>query len=536
MNEEVEIVPQQDEQPSDDKIYAGYNFSAMRRELTLDKVWHRRTWGEIFKHFFTALIISAIPTFYDMFTDSYAAKSFIQGANYTKYVTNLSDPAFHENCVYLGRNGEYEEIECFETDVIWGGVTVLLIFLPGTFFAGYVSRIISDLTQNKVGCCTLYWPLLLPSMLCFPVVLILAKLVGLITPGPEWKGATIWLTSMEGELESSLQLLLTLFFSRADRKPAWWQVASLVASMVLVTKTSIAHHLRFDGLSAKEELKKSAFLLPLFLSNTSFKILSLAISLALLRHWAFLVSFLLPIIFIGCVGSKWGHLYGGAQDHLTNLVMIYNRIWIKTMKQRMTNCVFNYIVWICTHAIVLTALVVAANCYPDTYVYNLNDLVWEDESTNNTSLPLTNTTQASINATTFNSTMDDPGSIGDQVLHSFFDGYQLSSRALVQNLPLLNGLYVGILVTIALHGGLFYWQIWKPFENNDEVDKKENGEKEEEEKIEFEKNGQKRLQHKYPLVNPIESKPEETEEMNTLLSRRDYNVEKEKNIKALSKE
>ena len=169
-----------------------------------------------------------------------------------------------------------------------------------------------------------------------------------------------------------MQLLLTLFiiFSRADRRPAWWQVASLVASMVLVTKTAIAHHLSREGLSAKEELKKTASLLPLFLSNTTFKILSLAISLALLRHWGVLVSFLLPIIFIVCVGSKWGHLSGGVQDHLTNLVMIYGVDVIKTEKQRMTNCVFNNLVWICTHIIVLTGLVVAANCYPDTYVYN----------------------------------------------------------------------------------------------------------------------------------------------------------------------
>ena len=121
---------------------------------------------------------------------------------------------------------------------------------------------------------------------------------------------------------------------------------------------------------------------------------------------------------------------------------------------------------ICTHTIVLTALVVVANCYPDTYVNNWGDLFWEDESTNNTSLPLTNTTQASINATTFNSTMDEPSSIGDHVLHSFFDGYQLSSGALVQDLPLLNGLYVGVFVAIALHTGLFYWQMWKPFKDN----------------------------------------------------------------------
>ena len=91
-----------EEQP-DDKIYGGYNFSQIGRELTLDKLWHSRTWSEILKHMLTALVISVIPTFNDVVTDSFAAKSFIQGTNYTKYVANLSDPAFHENCIHVGR-------------------------------------------------------------------------------------------------------------------------------------------------------------------------------------------------------------------------------------------------------------------------------------------------------------------------------------------------------------------------------------------------------------------------------------------------
>ena len=69
----------------------------------VEKLWHRRTWSEIFRHFVTALVISVLPTFFDMYTDAFTAKSFIQGANYTKFVTNLSDPAFHENCIHVGR-------------------------------------------------------------------------------------------------------------------------------------------------------------------------------------------------------------------------------------------------------------------------------------------------------------------------------------------------------------------------------------------------------------------------------------------------
>ena len=154
---------------------------------------------------------------------------------------------------------------------------------------------------------------------------------------------------------------------------------------------------------------------------------------------------------------------------MTKLIMVSKGVWIKDEKQRMYNYVFNNLVWICTHTIVLTGLIIAANYYPDT-VYNWRDLLWQDESTNNTSLPLTNTTWASINANTFNGTTDEPSSIGDQVLHSFFDGYQLSSRALVQNRPLLNGLYVSVLVAIALHASLFYWHMWKPFKNNKDAE------------------------------------------------------------------
>ena len=199
-----------------------------------------------------------------------------------------------------------------------------------------------------------------------------------------------------------------------------------------------------------------------FLSNTTFKILSVAISFALLRLWGVLVSFLLPLFFILCVASKWRYLAAGAPNHTSRLGM-FNHPWINTEKQRMTNCAFNNLVLMCTHTIVLTGLVVSANCCPDTYVYNLGDLPHFSPNS-----------QASIN---------DNATIGEHVLHSFFDGYQLSSRALVQNLPLLNGLYVGILSTIVLHAGLFYWQIWKPFENAEEEEKERDRVKEKENEL-----------------------------------------------------
>merc|ERR1719507_146880 len=93
------------------------------------------------------------------------------------------------------------------------------------------------------------------------------------------------------------------------------------------------------------------------------------------------------------------------------------------------------------------------------------------------------TMMAPFNATTFTTTTDNPesydeyfrGILVESVLH-----YKLSSRALAQNLPLLNGLYVGILFTMALHVGLFYFQMWKPFKAKEEENKEDGEEKENE--------------------------------------------------------
>ena len=86
-----------------DKIYQGINFSLLSRELTVEKIWRKRTWKEILKHFVTALIFGTLGSFIDIGTDGLTARSFIWGTNYTKRVNNLSDPANHDNCVHTAR-------------------------------------------------------------------------------------------------------------------------------------------------------------------------------------------------------------------------------------------------------------------------------------------------------------------------------------------------------------------------------------------------------------------------------------------------
>ena len=144
-----------------DKIYDGINFSAMRGEFTIQKLWRERTWKQILGHFFVALVFGALGSFVDVGTDGFAAKSFINGANYTKRVKNLSDPANHENCVRtgfftsldpgLGPKVEYEEIVCFEKDLYWGWVTLGLMFVPpGLIMAMDGARLIFERKGIKI--------------------------------------------------------------------------------------------------------------------------------------------------------------------------------------------------------------------------------------------------------------------------------------------------------------------------------------------------------------------------------------------------
>ena len=54
---------------------------------------------------------------------------------------------------------------------------------------------------------------------------------------------------------------------------------------------------------------------------------------------------------------------------------------------------------------------------------------------------------------------------------------QISKRpGLVENLPLLNGLYVGILSAMATNAVLFYFQMWRPMVEEEEVEQRKSTE------------------------------------------------------------
>ena len=60
---------------SGDKIYQGINFSVLKNELNVEKLWQDRTWKETLKNFITAFVSGDLGSFVDSSTDGLTAKS-----------------------------------------------------------------------------------------------------------------------------------------------------------------------------------------------------------------------------------------------------------------------------------------------------------------------------------------------------------------------------------------------------------------------------------------------------------------------------
>jgi len=236
----------------------------------------------------------------------------------------------------------------------------------------------------------------------------------------------------------------------SGRKPSSVQIASLLASFVMITKTAIADFLsEKQPMELKDELKATASLLPLFLSNGVFKVLSLAIIATCLRYVPF---FLFLVVKYGPMGLKilWGKIACSPMRFIsedlepTNVHFTTLRLREDsgaTKRQRMESCVLNNFAWGIFHFVVLTCLVKTANTNPDSLNYTVTNLGF------------------SIN-----------GTIGHRTSDINMDGWMSRTQSshiskrpgLVDNLPLLNGLYVGILAAMAINATLFYFQMWKP--------------------------------------------------------------------------
>ena len=167
----------------------------------------------------------------------------------------------------------------------------------------------------------------------------------------------------------------------------------------------------------------------LFLSNGVFKLLSLAIIITCLRKIALVLFFVVAIGFHGLnvlrrrASCCHKHLAGeefGEYHHTTLQVKGDSRA---TKRQKMKSCLLHNIIWGIFYVIILTNLVTAANSNLDSLNYTVTDF--------------------SNNDTEQYQSM------------SRVQSARISKRpGLIENLPLLNGLFIGILSSLATNAVL----------------------------------------------------------------------------------
>ena len=251
----------------------------------------------------------------------------------------------------------YYEVSCHEEDPIWGYLTLALIFLPG------LQASIRLNGKGRYSCL-----LLIFASFLFPVMMVLVKVFSLFNPGSEMEKLTDQITGMEGSFESTFQFLLTVFIilSRGDRSPSNAQLASLLASLVMLVKFQIEEFLKTkqsDKLPFIEKVQRATILLPLFLTNVIFKLGSIAVTGAVLRYWAFLTLPVMYIIAVGvasCAGKrKMSH---GCVLHSVILQVLSRQNagqnW--TAQAGIENFLCNNIAWFCIHPTMLTIFIVIA--------------------------------------------------------------------------------------------------------------------------------------------------------------------------------
>jgi len=207
---------------------------------------------------------------------------------------------------------EWQTYYCLENDTVWAAITFACMHLPAVVLAmcSLLAMVVNG-WGNPVS-----WKILLGTLLLgfipFPMLVLAQQVASLFFP--EDSQMTLFssiLLFSEGALEASPQLLILLYIivSDAERQIPWVQKASIVSSLLTISKTSIGlflsesysrgsksqdilnHSLTLNDSLLKEKnlvgkLSIMAQLSPAFILSLGFKVGSIAVICALLKAYA----------------------------------------------------------------------------------------------------------------------------------------------------------------------------------------------------------------------------------------------------------
>ena len=300
--------------------------------------------------------------------------NFINGTTYTKYVPDFNHSSVNDSqCTYVGPvdsvtndNSSSLKFVCFESDPIWGGVSLAFMFVPGLAVLFFWFPKDHFKGFNYLTC------LALPF---FPIALICVKTIALFNPGPNWKILAERFAVAEGEGESQYQFYLQLFivFSRADRSPSSVQMVTIATSFLMLIKV------RIDAILMKQAPLDTwwsrglrvASLAPRCLAGQVFFAGLMSLLATLLRYWFLIIWFLIifasSLVFNRAIWPKKENTNIRFQKINIGKIQIKEQDIKTEMRDRIAHTMF---------LLVLSAMVITANLSPGLTIPGLFWQVW----------------------------------------------------------------------------------------------------------------------------------------------------------------
>eukprot|EP00092_Neocalanus_flemingeri_P010406 GFUD01011216.1.p1 GENE.GFUD01011216.1~~GFUD01011216.1.p1 ORF type:complete len:524 (+),score=119.10 GFUD01011216.1:163-1734(+) len=381
------------------------DFSVMAKEFNKIELWSERSGTNIRETFAINFLVGLLPTIFDVGMDSLAVNDYLRGTYYVKNGGESNCSGIYPE--YPPKNYSETQTECFEKDPVFGYVTLFFLFFPGMGFSFWTFLNLSnflrgtDYTFRQNACFFIFFtPLTLLVCISFPFQLLAVNLVALLNNGDQWTLLTTKYSIAEGLYDASLQFCVQLFivFTMADRIPSIIQYLSLFGSIVMLAYTRIEAHLLDDGghvMPIREKIIKTLKLIPIFLSNSIFKLGSIGLICSLLRlnamtfYGAFALLWILFYFLFnqGCLSRRYYHLILGVMLHAVSIGKIPGQIKMVqanlgekrhktrakklTTRNQMENIIFQNILWLIINSIMLITLTILANVQPDVTLWTL---------------------------------------------------------------------------------------------------------------------------------------------------------------------
>jgi hypothetical protein len=349
-------------------------------------------------HVVKTIVLGMAFNLFDVYSDVGSGLSHYQPKNVTRlFLANDTVPNY---CIALPSTttgGGQEYYKCLEEDTVWAAITFGCIQLPALVLAllGLVAALFVRCTNptdnegfNKVLAGA---PLLM--IVPFPLLVFTQQVASLFIQSDQMEFISVVFLFGEGALEASPQLLLLVYIivSDAEREIPWIQKASVISSLISISKTAIElyvsesysrgtyptaifrHRDSLDDSIMKDKslcrkLWIMAKLSPAFIISLAFKVGSIAVICALLKVYAVIYLAIGIVITFIVAYNK----YSGLKDEQAGSALFYSLTNTTILaKCPLTDRKSNYklmmavsITWLILHTTTLVTLMIWVGVLP----------------------------------------------------------------------------------------------------------------------------------------------------------------------------